>query len=193
MVLPWRLTGRGTIEGRRWPTPQNPWGWNPSWLSGTCTTRKDFQPDQVWLVRNNLETNPISIKPETAGHVAEQVSQFPLTCCSLWGHPFPINSFALSARVSLPTTHFWVLDKSPLSGLEGVHLSATIPYASQRQRVMSIWQSWSFFVLVCSPRFSFQLPTLMDPTCYHPHQELSFGVIICSLDCSHHVPLRAFL
>ena len=68
-----------------------------------------------WLAKDNLETNPNTIKPETASHVAEQVSWVPLTYCSLPGHTFPIKFLALSAHVSPLTIHFWVLDKSPVS------------------------------------------------------------------------------
>ena len=42
--------------------------------------------------------------------------------------PFPIKSLALSAHVSPQTIHFRVLDKSPLSGPEGVPLPATGPW-----------------------------------------------------------------
>ena len=48
--------------------------------------------------------------------MAEQFSWVPLPCCSPPGHLFPIKSPALSACVSPRTTHFWVLDRSPLSG-----------------------------------------------------------------------------
>ena len=67
-----------------------------------------------WLSRDNPETNPITIKPETAGHVAEQFFWVPLPCCSLPGCPFPIKSFAMSVHVSPWTIHLRVLDKSPL-------------------------------------------------------------------------------
>ena len=40
---------------------------NPSWLSNICDTRKD--PEWEWLVRDNVETNLIVIKPETVSHV----------------------------------------------------------------------------------------------------------------------------
>ena len=49
-------------------------------------------------------------------HVAELSSWVPFPYCSLPGHPFPIKSLALSARECLWTIHFWVLDKSLLSG-----------------------------------------------------------------------------
>ena len=46
----------------------------------------------------------------------ERFSWVPLPCCSPPGRPFPIKSLALSAHVSPLTIHFWVLDKSPVSG-----------------------------------------------------------------------------
>ena len=69
-----------------------------------------------WLAKDNPETNPITIKPRTVSHVTEPSSWVPLTSCSLPGCPFPIKSLALSAHVSLRSIHFWVLDKSPVSG-----------------------------------------------------------------------------
>ena len=96
-------------------TSQNPSCWHPSWLSNVCTTRKN--PELQWLITDNLETNPIPTKPKTVSHVAEQFSRVPLHSCSPPGRPFPIKSLALSAGVSPQTIHFWVLDKSPLSGL----------------------------------------------------------------------------
>ena len=68
------------------------------------------------MAKDHPETNPITIKPETASHRAEQFSWVPLPYCSPPGCPFPIKSFALSARVSPRTIHFRVLDKSPVSG-----------------------------------------------------------------------------
>ena len=44
-------------------TSQNPC-WHPSWLNKACTTRKDSELE--WLAKDNLETNLITIKPETA-------------------------------------------------------------------------------------------------------------------------------
>ena len=94
-------------------TSQNPSHWLPSWLSNVCATRMD--PGSEWLARNNPETHPITVKPKTASHMAEQPSQVPLPSCSLPGCPFPIKTPSLSAHVSLQTIHFWVLDKNPLS------------------------------------------------------------------------------
>ena len=64
----------------------------------------------------HLETNPITKKPETASHLAEQFSWVPLPSSSPPGCPFPVKSLALSAHVSPQTIHFRVLDKSLLLG-----------------------------------------------------------------------------
>ena len=69
-----------------------------------CATRKD--PESEQLAKDHPETNPITIKPETASHVAEQFSWLPLPSCSLPVHPFPVKSLALSAGVSSRTVHF---------------------------------------------------------------------------------------
>ena len=79
-------------------TSQNPSRWHLSWLNKACTTRKDSESE--WLARDNQETNPTTIKPDTACHVAEQVSWVPLPSCPPPGHPFPIKSLAFWARVS---------------------------------------------------------------------------------------------
>ena len=94
-------------------TSQNPL-WHPSWLNKVCTTRKNSESE--WLAKDNVETNPITIKPETASHVAEYFSWIPLPYCSPPGCPFPIKSLALSAHASPRTIHFRVLDKSPVLG-----------------------------------------------------------------------------
>ena len=69
-----------------------------------------------WLARGNPETNPITIKLETASNVAEQFSWVSLPYCSLPRRPFPKQSFTLSVCVFPWTIHCWVLDKSPLLG-----------------------------------------------------------------------------
>ena len=94
-------------------TSQNSSHWNSSWQSNACSTRKDHESE--WLARDNLETNPISMKPRTVSHMAEQFSWVPLPYWSLPGCPFPTKSLALSAYVSPRTVHFQVLDKSPFS------------------------------------------------------------------------------
>ena len=96
------------------PTSQNPSLWHPSWLNQVCTTRK--VSELKWLVKDNLETNSITIKPEIGSHVTELFSWIPWPYCSLPGCSFPIISLALSANVSPWTIHFRMLDKSPVSG-----------------------------------------------------------------------------
>ena len=95
-------------------TSQNPSLWHPSWLNKACTTRKDSESER--LAKDNPETNPIAIKPETGSHMAELCSWVPLPYCSLPGHPLPIKFLALLAHVSPQTIHFRVLDKSPVLG-----------------------------------------------------------------------------
>ena len=95
-------------------TSQNPSLWHPSWLNKVCPMRKDSESE--WLAKDNMETDPIIIKPETASHVAELFSWVPLPSCSPPRCPFPIKSLALSSHVSSQTIHFWVLDKSPVLG-----------------------------------------------------------------------------
>ena len=77
-------------------------------------TRKDSESE--WLAKHKPETNPTTIKRETASHKAEKFSWVSLPYCSPPGCPFPIKSLALSAHVSLQTIHFWALDKSSLLG-----------------------------------------------------------------------------
>ena len=96
------------------PTSQNPSCCNPSWLKDVHATRKTLS--QARKGPSNPETNLITTKPETVSHVAEQFSWVPLPYCSLPGCPLPIKSLALSAHVPPRTIHFWVLEKSPLSG-----------------------------------------------------------------------------
>ena len=74
-----------------------------------CVTRKDSEPEQ--LVRDNCETNSITIHPKTGSHVAEKFSW--VLFLSPWMPLFPIKSLALSACMS-PWTR--VLDKSPFLG-----------------------------------------------------------------------------
>ena len=71
-------------------TSQNPSLWHPSWLNKACTTRKDSESE--WLAKDNPETNPITIKPETASPVAELFSWVLLSYCSPPRCPFPIKS-----------------------------------------------------------------------------------------------------
>jgi len=69
-------------KGDKCPTTsQNPSHWHPSWLRNGCTTRKDSESEG--LAKDNPEANPITIKPETASHMAEQFSwvTYPTALC----------------------------------------------------------------------------------------------------------------
>ena len=94
-------------------TSQNASLWHPSWLNKACTTRKESESE--WLAKDNLEANPITIKAWDC-EPGRAVLLGSLTYCSPLGCPFPIKSLALSAHVSPRTIHFWMLDKSPVSG-----------------------------------------------------------------------------
>ena len=58
-----------------------------------------MNPESECLARDNPETNPITIKPETAGHMAEKSPGLPHPAAVLLP-ALPIKSLALSARVS---------------------------------------------------------------------------------------------
>ena len=107
------------------PTSQNPSLWHPSWLNKACTTRKNSESEQ--LAKDNPETKPITIKPETASHVAQLFSWVPLPFSSPPGCPFPIKSLALSADVSPRTIHFRVLTRAQFRALEGVPFPTKYP------------------------------------------------------------------
>ena len=89
-------------------TCKNPSCWHPSWLG---VTTKD--PESEWLAKDNLETNPITIKPETVSHVAEQFSWFPYSPALRQGALFQW-SLLLCQRVCLLA--FLSVSLSPLSG-----------------------------------------------------------------------------
>ena len=110
----WRVWERSKGDSTCPTTSQNPSLWHPSWLNKACTTRKDSESE--WLGKDNPETNPITIKPETASHLTELFSWVLLPYCFPPGCPFPLKSLALSAHVFPRTIHFWVLDKSPVLG-----------------------------------------------------------------------------
>ena len=95
-------------------TSQNPSCWHASCLNKAWSTRKGSESE--WLAKDNPETNPFTIKPETVSHVAELFFWFPLPHCSPPWCPSSIKSLTLSAHVSPRTIHFWVLDKSPVWG-----------------------------------------------------------------------------
>ena len=98
------------MDGGTW-LGYSPWGRKELYITERLHlfTRKDSESE--WLVKDNLETNPITIKPKTSSHVAEQFSWVPLPYCSPLGLPFPAESLALSPHVSPGTIHFRVLDE----------------------------------------------------------------------------------
>ena len=103
-----------------------------------------------WLAKDHPETNPITIKLETASHAAEQFSWVPLPYCSPPRCPFPIKSLALSAHVSPRTIHFRVLDKSPVSGPGRGLPSCNNIRSSVKRAYCSEFHNWFFHDLVSS-------------------------------------------
>ena len=89
-------TGR-VQERSKWDTTclttsQNSPIWHPSLLNKVCTTRKDSESE--WLAKDNLETNPITIKPKIQATWQSSSPGFPYPPACL------IKSLALSAYVS---------------------------------------------------------------------------------------------
>ena len=95
-------------------TSQNPSCWHPSCLSKACTTRKDSESE--WLAKDNPETNPITIKPETA----ELFSWIPLFYCSPPGFPFPKNLLLCQHMCLLGQFISESLTRAQFQALEGV-------------------------------------------------------------------------
>ena len=83
-------------------------GWTMSVPPGRTLSQK-AQPN------NNLETNPITIKPEASSHLVDQF-WVPLSYWSPSGYPFPIKLLAVLAQGFSQTIHFWVSGNSPLLG-----------------------------------------------------------------------------
>ena len=67
-------------------TSQNPPLWHPSWLDKACTTRKDSESEG--LAKDDPETNPITIQPETVSQ-GRAVLLGPLTLLLSTRAPFP--------------------------------------------------------------------------------------------------------
>ena len=79
-----------------YPLP-DPSLWHPSWLNKVCTTRKDSKSE--WLAEDNPETNPITIKRESASHMAEHVGSLTFLLSAWVPFPDKISCF-LSTCVS---------------------------------------------------------------------------------------------
>ena len=103
-------------------TSQNPSCWHPSCLSNACTTRKDSESE--WLAKDNPETNPITIKPETA----ELFSWIPLFYCSPPGFPFPKNLLLCQHMCLLGQFISESLTRAQFQALEAVPLPATVSH-----------------------------------------------------------------
>ena len=97
------------------PTSQNPHCWHQLWLVVHAT--KD--PESEWLARDNLETNPITIKAETVSQIAEQFSWVPLPCCSPPRSSFSIVSCFGSTHVSSDSTFLSVWQEPTLGPPKG--------------------------------------------------------------------------
>ena len=122
-------------------TSQNPSLWHPSWLNKACTTRKDSESE--WLAKDNPETNPITIKPKTASHVAcGTFSWVPLPYCFPLGCPFPIKfSTCVSSDNSFPS----VRQEPSFGPWRGVLLPAT----EATEETLVVWEME--FTDPCSP------------------------------------------
>ena len=107
---------RGKVKRRHYMSVHFPESLSPASI---LAERFVCHQDRLWirrLAKDYPETNPITIKPKTASHEAEQFSWVPLPSCSPPGCPFPIKSLALSANVSPRTIHFRVLRQEPSFG-----------------------------------------------------------------------------
>ena len=62
--------------GTTCPTTSQKTRWHSSWLNNVRATK--MNPESEWLSKDKPETNPITIKPETWSHMAEQPSWVPL-------------------------------------------------------------------------------------------------------------------
>ena len=82
-------------------------------LAEQCLHRQEGPP--VKMV-DHLETNPLTMKPDTATRVAAQSSWVPSPACTPPRCDSPIKTSALAAGVSAQAIHFRGLDKSPLLG-----------------------------------------------------------------------------
>ena len=110
---------KGQKEGRNAMCPTNlP---ESSLLASTLAGEACHQ-EGSWvrmIGRDNLETNPIAIKPETVSQMAEQFSWVPLPCCSPPRSSFSIVSCFVSTRVSSDSTFLSVWQEPSLRPPKG--------------------------------------------------------------------------
>ena len=113
------------------------------------------------MAKDSPETNPITIKPETASHVAELFSWVPFPYCSLPVCPFTIKSLAFSACVSSDNSFPSVRQESnfgPWKGspfLQHYHLHLTrqeneAQKSNLPRSAISEWQSQSSGSRICT-------------------------------------------
>ena len=107
---------RGDANPNVLPTSQNPSCWNLSWLSNAHNTRKD--PESQWLPRDNLETNSITIKPETVSAWQTSSPGFPhLLLSALAALPNKVSYIVsiVSLDNSVPSIRWdsWALGEVP--------------------------------------------------------------------------------
>ena len=85
--------------------PRNPHagihlGWEMHVPPGRTLSQTKYGHEQDEWPETTWKANPITIKPETGSHMAEQFSWDPLPCCSPPGRPFPIVFCFVSTCVS---------------------------------------------------------------------------------------------
>ena len=114
-------------------TSQNSSLLHPSWLSDACTTRKDSELE--WLAKDHPETNPITIKQETAHQQLQSCSSVLPYRTILHLVPFPIKFLALSAHVSLDNSFPSVRQEPSLGPWKGSPFPAT---------ASSFWLNYGF-------------------------------------------------
>ena len=103
---------------------------------GRALSQNDW-PEVTW----KLIPSPSNPRQQATWQGSPPVFPQPLLSAQ---EPLPIKPPALSAHVSPWTIHFWVSDKSPLSGLEGVSLPAT----ASPEKFAQFFRSW-VFLRVC--------------------------------------------
>ena len=109
---------------------QYPPRWNPSRLSDACAPRKDSNSE--CLARDKPETNPMTRKPETVSHVAEQFSLFPSPSCPQPRQPFSMKSLAWMAPPLLGQFISKCQTRIHSQALEGILLPSSKPQSSRK-------------------------------------------------------------
>ena len=105
------------------PTSQDPPHWNPSRLSDACAPRKDSNSE--CLAKDKPETNPMTRKPGTVSHVAEQFSLFPSPSCPPPRQPFSMKSLAWMAPPLLGQFISKCQTRTHSQALEGIPLPSS--------------------------------------------------------------------